>query len=147
MSKMVEPGKWYLVVDCAACGEPIPFAEVPSPEEKPDPLQYRTISGLACPQSGHVDTYGTGAHVKTNLVRSSERDRPYIQCDACLRVSSAADCSPIGPRLVLNPACRGRSSICRQGPGEIRSRRCPFDLASSTAKSSFATIMGWPCLI
>jgi hypothetical protein len=57
MSKMVEPGKWYLVVDCAACGEPIPFAEVLSPEEKPDPLQYRTISGLACPQCGHVDTY------------------------------------------------------------------------------------------
>jgi hypothetical protein len=53
MSKFVEPEKWYLVVDCAGCGEPIPLAEVPSPDDEPN-LQGRTI---ADPQCGHVDTY------------------------------------------------------------------------------------------
>ena len=38
MVKQVEPGKWYFVVDCAFCSEPIPFAEAPSPEEKRDPI-------------------------------------------------------------------------------------------------------------
>jgi hypothetical protein len=33
------------------------FAEVPSPEAKPDPLQSRTIADLRCPHCGHVDTY------------------------------------------------------------------------------------------
>ncbi len=55
--KTVEPGKWYFVVDCTGCGEPIPFAEAPSPEDKPGPLQYRTISDLKCPLCGHSDTY------------------------------------------------------------------------------------------
>src|ERR1700674_1618213 len=32
--KMTEPGKWYFVVDCAGCGEAIPFLEAPSPEDK-----------------------------------------------------------------------------------------------------------------
>jgi len=55
--KMVEAGKWYFAVDCAKCGEPIPFAEAPSPEEKPDPLRYRTIADLQCLHCGHVGTY------------------------------------------------------------------------------------------
>jgi hypothetical protein len=57
VTKVVQPGKWYLAVDCAGCGEPIPFAETVSPEEKPDPIQYRTIANLTCPQCGHVGTY------------------------------------------------------------------------------------------
>jgi DNA-directed RNA polymerase subunit RPC12/RpoP len=56
MAKATEPGKWYLVVNCAGCGEPIPFAETVSPEERPE-LQYQTITNLACPRCGHVDTY------------------------------------------------------------------------------------------
>jgi hypothetical protein len=56
MTKFVEPGKWYLVVNCAGCGEPIPFTEAPSPAEKPD-IQYKTIAGLKCPHCGHTDTY------------------------------------------------------------------------------------------
>jgi DNA-directed RNA polymerase subunit RPC12/RpoP len=57
MTRTVEPEKWYLAVDCVKCGEAIPFAEAPPPEEKPDPLQYRTISDLKCPRCGHRDTY------------------------------------------------------------------------------------------
>jgi hypothetical protein len=56
MSKLTEAGKWYLVVDCAGCGEAIPFAETVSPEESPK-LQYRTVCSLTCPQCGHADTY------------------------------------------------------------------------------------------
>jgi len=53
----LEPGKWYFVVGCAGCGNAIPFAEAPSPEEDPGPLRYRTISDLKCGVCGHVDTY------------------------------------------------------------------------------------------
>jgi DNA-directed RNA polymerase subunit RPC12/RpoP len=56
MAKFTEPGKWDLVVSCAGCGKPFPFAETVSPEEKSD-FQYQTISDLPCPQCGHVDTY------------------------------------------------------------------------------------------
>jgi hypothetical protein len=52
-----EPGKWYFVVGCAKCGEAIPFGEAPSPEDDPGPLESQTISGLNCPQCGHVDSY------------------------------------------------------------------------------------------
>ena len=56
MPKITVPGQWYFVVDCLACEKPIPLAEAPSPDEKPDPLQYRTISDLRCPQCGYVGT-------------------------------------------------------------------------------------------
>jgi hypothetical protein len=36
MVNTTEPGKWYIAVDCAKCGEAVPFAEVPSPEDAPD---------------------------------------------------------------------------------------------------------------
>jgi len=58
MPKFTEPGKWYFVVDCRECQNPIPLAEAPTPKEKPDPLRYRTLSGVYCPHCGHVDTYG-----------------------------------------------------------------------------------------
>ena len=51
MPKLVEPEKWYFVVDCARCGEPIPFAK-----EKPHPRQ-RPIVDLRCPQCGHTSAY------------------------------------------------------------------------------------------
>jgi predicted RNA-binding Zn-ribbon protein involved in translation (DUF1610 family) len=57
MVMMVEPEKWYFAVECAKCGEAIPFAEAPTPEEKPEPLQYRTVSDLKCPHCGHSATY------------------------------------------------------------------------------------------
>jgi hypothetical protein len=57
MQRFTEPGKWYFVVECAGCGEPIPFAEAPSPKEKPDPIQSRKIGDLKCPQCDHVDNY------------------------------------------------------------------------------------------
>jgi len=56
MANIAEPGKWYIVVGCAGCGEPIPLAEVPSPDEKPE-LPYRTVTGVVCAQCGHTDTY------------------------------------------------------------------------------------------
>src|SRR5258708_7625662 len=56
-TKFVEPEKWYFVVDCAKCGEAIPFAEAPSPEEKPDPLQSRKISNLRYPHCRHKADY------------------------------------------------------------------------------------------
>ena len=56
MIRYVEPGKWYFVVDCSRCLEAIPFAEAPSPEDEPNPLQAR-VSDLKCLACGHVDTY------------------------------------------------------------------------------------------
>jgi len=49
-----------------------------------------------------------------------------------LRVSSDADCSPIGPRLVLSPACRGQSSIRRPD-------LAGFTRSSTTASGSWRT--------
>ena len=60
MPKVTEQGKWYFVVDCSTCSEPIPLAEAPSPEQKPDPLQYRTIS-VTCP---HCSIFGAYSRVK-----------------------------------------------------------------------------------
>jgi hypothetical protein len=56
MSNFVQPGKWYFAVDCAKCGEPIPFGEAPSPEDAQE-IKYRTIADLRCPACNHVDTY------------------------------------------------------------------------------------------
>jgi hypothetical protein len=55
--KRLEPGKWYFAVDCAGCGEPIPFMEAPSPEEKPDPLQSKGVANLQCRRCGHTGSY------------------------------------------------------------------------------------------
>lgn len=50
--KYVEPGKWYIAVDCAKCGEGIAIAETPKPV-----VQYWKIKGVTCPHCGHVTTY------------------------------------------------------------------------------------------
>jgi hypothetical protein len=57
--KRVEPNKWYFVVDCAQCTEPIPFGEAPSPEEEPE-ITHRIMADLQCPRCEHVDTYAPG---------------------------------------------------------------------------------------
>lgn len=57
MPKLTVPGTWYFVVECFACRRPVPLAEAPSPDEKPDPLQYQTISDLRCPHCGYVGSY------------------------------------------------------------------------------------------
>jgi hypothetical protein len=57
MPKFTEPGKWYFVVECSSCGNPVPMAEAPSPNEKPDPLRYRVVSDLRCPHCDNVGTY------------------------------------------------------------------------------------------
>ena len=49
-------GKWYIAVDCAQCGEPIPLGEVPSPEEQPE-VNFRTMHDVLCHACGHTDTY------------------------------------------------------------------------------------------
>jgi hypothetical protein len=55
MANQVEPNKWCFTVDCSKCGEAIPFAEAPSPEEEPEP-EFRTVK-LQCPHCGTEDTY------------------------------------------------------------------------------------------
>jgi len=74
MRKLTEVGKWYVVVDCLHCERPIPLADVPSPAEKPDPLQYRVISEVTCPHCGGVGTY-TPRQMSRRLVEYSPRDR------------------------------------------------------------------------
>jgi hypothetical protein len=59
MPGFTEPGKWYFVVDCFACEKPVPLAEAPSPDEKPDPLRYRVVSDLRCPHCDGVATYAS----------------------------------------------------------------------------------------
>jgi hypothetical protein len=58
MSNFTTPGKWYFVVDSLACGKPIPMAEAPSPNQRPDPLPYRVVSDLRC----HTVTTSAATH-------------------------------------------------------------------------------------
>jgi hypothetical protein len=54
--KFVQPEKWYFVVNCGKCGNPIPFAQAPSPEDDPTP-KYRKVSELRCPFCQFVGEY------------------------------------------------------------------------------------------
>jgi hypothetical protein len=49
-------GNWYIEVDCARCGEPIPLGKVPSPEEEPE-LKFRTVANVPCAACGYTDSY------------------------------------------------------------------------------------------
>src|SRR5258708_28509302 len=57
MQKCTEPGKWYFVANCLDCEMPVPLAEAPSPQEKPDPLRYRVVAEVRCPHCNGVGTY------------------------------------------------------------------------------------------
>ena len=57
MTDIAEPGKWYFVVSCTRCLEPIAFAMAPSPEEKPDQLRHRPVANLKCLHCGQADSY------------------------------------------------------------------------------------------
>ena len=72
--QFTEPRKWYFVVDCSVCGKPVPLAEAPSPDEKPDPLEYRTIANLTCPHCGYVGTY-VPRRMSRRLVEHTPGDR------------------------------------------------------------------------
>jgi hypothetical protein len=54
--RMVEPNKWYFAVDRSKCGDPIPFLEAPSPEEKSE-VKTTDDSGPQVPALRHTDTY------------------------------------------------------------------------------------------
>ena len=72
--------------------------------------------------------YSGGRPVLTSTLAASA-----LHSTRCLlRVSSAADCSPIGPRLVLSPACRDQSSIRRPD-------LAGFTRSSTTAFASWRT--------
>jgi hypothetical protein len=49
--RFAEPGKWYFEVDCLACNGPVPLAEAPSPDEKPDPLRDWSNEAITMRQS------------------------------------------------------------------------------------------------
>src|SRR5258708_34013995 len=74
MRKLTEPGKWYFVVNCLHCQNPIPLAEAPSPDEKSDPLRYRAVSKLRCPHCNREGTYAPH-EVSRQLVEYSPEDR------------------------------------------------------------------------
>ena len=74
MRKLTEPGKWYFVVDCSYCDRPIPLADAPSPDEKPDPLRYRVMSEVTCPRCGGVGTY-IPRQISRRLVEYTPADR------------------------------------------------------------------------
>jgi hypothetical protein len=50
-----EAGKWYYVVDCAACKEPIPFKQAPSSEGEPV-VQVPTMR-VRCPHCHNEHIY------------------------------------------------------------------------------------------
>ena len=56
VAESVEPGKWYLAVNCVYCGEVIPFAPAPAPGLNFYP-RHETITDLKCPLCTHVATY------------------------------------------------------------------------------------------
>ena len=51
----VEAGKWYYVVDCATCKEPIPFKEAPSLNDQPF-VRLPTMK-VRCPHCCNDHTY------------------------------------------------------------------------------------------
>ena len=56
MTESVEPGKWYLAVNCVYCGEVIPFAPALEPGRNLYP-RHQVITDLKCPLCTHVGTY------------------------------------------------------------------------------------------
>jgi hypothetical protein len=53
--KVVEPGKWYLLVGCRKCSRPIPFQDVS--EDPTGPVDLPTRFDRTCPACGHTAEY------------------------------------------------------------------------------------------
>ena len=56
VTESVEPGKWYLAINCVYCGEAIPFAPAPEPGLNLYP-RHQAVADLKCPLCTHVGTY------------------------------------------------------------------------------------------
>jgi len=56
VAESVEPGKWYLAINCAYCGEVIPIAPAPEPGLNLYP-RHQAVADLKCPLCTHVGTY------------------------------------------------------------------------------------------
>jgi hypothetical protein len=56
VTETVEPGKWYLAINCVYCGEAIPFAPAPEPGLNLYP-RHQAVADLKCPLCTHVGTY------------------------------------------------------------------------------------------
>jgi hypothetical protein len=55
MTETVEPGKWYLLVNCRNCSRSLAFREAPLDPAEPVPLP--TKLQLACHACGHSAEY------------------------------------------------------------------------------------------
>jgi hypothetical protein len=53
-----DPARWYFVVKCEECGEIIPLAVAPSPEQEPRPKTYATL--VPCPRCHVEGAYRSG---------------------------------------------------------------------------------------
>ena len=56
VAEAVEPGKWYLAINCVYCGEAIPFAPAPEAGFNLYP-RHQAVADLKCPLCTHVGTY------------------------------------------------------------------------------------------
>ena len=56
VAEAVEPGKWYLAINCVYCGEAIPFAPAPEPGLNLYP-RHQAVADLKCPLCTHLGTY------------------------------------------------------------------------------------------
>ena len=73
MPKITVPGQRYSVVDCSVRGKPVPLAEAPSPDEKPDRLDI-DIFQLRCPEMRLCGTYAP-RQMSRRLVEHMPGDR------------------------------------------------------------------------
>jgi hypothetical protein len=56
VAESVEPGKWYLAINCVYCGEVIPIAAAPEAGLNLYP-RHQPVADLRCPLCTHVGTY------------------------------------------------------------------------------------------
>jgi hypothetical protein len=58
MGQAYDPNRWYFVVQCEQCGEVIPLALAPSPEQDPTPKMHAIQ--LPCPCCHREGNYRVG---------------------------------------------------------------------------------------
>jgi hypothetical protein len=88
VTEAVEPGKWYLAVNCVYCGEVIPFAPAPEPG---------------------INLYPRREAI-TDLQVSALRARWNLSAVADLSLSGAAEAAALIPRV----AVKGRAGLPRR---------------------------------